>query len=233
MNPENTQPSPPSPPSPASGTPTPSLCAYKSPRAIIVFLAATITLLAADLLIKHYAFEYVAPHPVDILAAAPDMTPTEYPSLSTDAKRYQIYVFPTAADRIPTREEPVVVIPYLLNLQLTLNTGAVFGLGKGARPIFIAISLIALVVISLFFARSPAKSRLFHLGLACILAGALGNLYDRAVYSAVRDMFHMLPTTRLYPWIFNLADVQLLIGVALVILHGWLYSDEQPQQPKQ
>ncbi|QQE10959.1 signal peptidase II [Planctomycetota bacterium] len=211
--------------------PLPKL-AYKSACAITVFLLVTISLIAADLLVKYYSFECVAPHPVEILQAEPDMEPSNNPALSPDTMRYQVYVFKTETDVIPSRDEPVVVIPKLLNLQLVLNPGAVFGLGKGGRTIFIGVSIAAIIVIAYFFSRSPAKAIMFHLGLAFILAGALGNMYDRVTFGVVRDMFYMFPGTRLWPWVFNVADVELIIGVGLVILHGWLYSDEQPQQPK-
>ena len=63
--------------------------------------------------------------------------------------------------------------------------------------------------------------------LALILGGALGNLYDRMMFEAVRDLFRMLPTTPLWPWIFNLADAALMIGVGLWLLSSW--TSPQPQ----
>jgi signal peptidase II len=70
-----------------------------------------------------------------------------------------------------------------------------------------------------------------HFGLALILAGALGNLYDRIMYGAVRDMLYLFPGVKLpfgitwpggnpelYPWIFNIADAALCVGVVLIIL---------------
>jgi signal peptidase II len=124
------------------------------------------------------------------------------------------------------------VIPGLLNFQLTLNTGAVFGTGQGGRPIFIAVSIVAVFVILFLLYRSPANARLYQIGLALILGGALGNLYDRVLYSAVRDMLHMLPSTGLWPWIFNPADVALVLGVALVLLVSWLSEMKLAKQKK-
>ncbi|MEM8783257.1 MAG: signal peptidase II, partial [Planctomycetota bacterium] len=86
---------------------------------------------------------------------------------------------------------------------------------------------------------SPGNAWLYHASLALVLAGALGNLYDRVVYAAVRDMLHMLPGVQLpfgmrwpsrggvlgsnevWPWVFNLADVSLLAGVAGVMIETW------------
>jgi signal peptidase II len=96
-----------------------------------------------------------------------------------------------------------------------------------------------------------------HLALGLITAGALGNLYDRAMYHGVRDMlrflcfhFHVAPVTILgytypsgpaapdgafdwYPYIFNIADVCLCVGVPLLIAR-WLFvkdGDAAPAAP--
>lgn len=165
--------------------------AYRCPRAIALFLVVTAVVLAADLGLKAWAFHHVAGEP--------------------------IVLGPPAETHIPAHE-PIVVIPGLLNLRLTTNTGAVFGLGQGGRVVFIAVSVVAVGVIGALFARGRASAWFQHVMLALILAGALGNLYDRALYAQVRDMLHLFPTTRLWPWIFNLADAALMVGVAGVVL---------------
>jgi signal peptidase II len=71
-----------------------------------------------------------------------------------------------------------------------------------------------------------------HIAIGLILAGGLGNLYDRMVFGAVRDFLHMLPgwelpngwmwpgntTSEVFPWVFNVADVLLLAGMALFVV---------------
>src|SRR5690606_27114508 len=94
-------------------------------------------------------------------------------------------------------------------------------------------------IIGRIFWRSPARAFVLHVALALILAGALGNLYDRLMFSAVRDMFHLFPyaellfgwtwpgpdeSRMLYPWIFNLADAALVVGVVAVLLITWTYE---------
>jgi signal peptidase II len=74
--------------------------------------------------------------------------------------------------------------------------------------------------------------RAAHVAIGLILAGGIGNLYDRFFYGAVRDFLHMLPgwslpsgwkwpgnsTSDVFPWVFNVADVMLLVGMALYIV---------------
>lgn len=165
--------------------------AYRCPRAIVVFLIVAAILLAADLGLKSWSFAHVAPFPI-----------------TAEMIR---------ADELPPHE-PMVVVPGLLNLQLVLNAGAVFGIGAGGRVAFILFSIAAIGVIGAMFARGPAQAWGRHVMLAMILSGALGNLYDRILFAHVRDMLHFLPHSGLWPWRSNFADAALLIGVGGLLL---------------
>lgn len=77
------------------------------------------------------------------------------------------------------------LIPYLLELHTTLNPGALFGIGAGHTEVFLLASLLALALVLWMFAQSPASGWLTHVALGAILAGALGNMYDRAFVSLV------------------------------------------------
>ncbi|MDY7107494.1 MAG: signal peptidase II [Planctomycetota bacterium] len=181
--------------------------AWRHAPAVARFLIVAVILLAADLVTKPLAFEHVAGEPVTMLRD-PDGQLAPLP-----------------------RHEAVILIPRVLALHLTANEGAVFGLGRGGRWIFIVFSIIACGVIAAVFARSDRRSWLLHLTLAAILAGALGNLYDRLVHGVVRDMLLLFPGVKLpfgwrwpdgseglYPWIFNIADVCLVVGLVILMI---------------
>jgi len=109
------------------------------------------------------------------------------------------------------------------NLVLVFNRGAAFSLLADAagwqRGLFTAIALIASTVIAVLLLRHAAE-RLFCAGLALILGGALGNLWDRIVLGHVVDFldFHAWG----YHWpAFNLADSAITVGAALLILDGF------------
>jgi signal peptidase II len=184
-----------------------SVSAMRDGRALLVFFAVAAMVLAADLFLKEWSFAHVAGVPVVLHHAGA-----------------------TGPEIVP-QHDAMVVVSKVLSLRLTVNRGAVFGLGAGGRPFFIAMTLIALVVILTMFSRSPRGARLLHVTLALILAGALGNLYDRIVFGAVRDMLYLFPgvnlpfgwhwpggSAELYPWIFNIADVSLVVGIALLMI---------------
>jgi len=54
-----------------------------------------------------------------------------------------------------------------------------------------------------------------------LLAGVLGNLYDRLMLGYVRDMIHALPMWKnFFPYVFNVADTFLCTGVGLMIVYS-------------
>ena len=136
---------------PASSAPR---IAGQSLRAVAFFLAVTALVTAADLYLKYWSFENVAGIPVVLTEQVVDEHQafwSQYP------------------------HEPIVIVPEVLNLQLTTNTGAVFGLGKGGRLVFILISVLATAIILVMFYRSRADAWLLHVALAMILAGGVGE----------------------------------------------------------
>jgi len=115
-------------------------------------------------------------------------------------------------------------IPGWVEFEVTENPGAVFGIGKGQRTLFIGVSVAAVVFIFYLFAGSD-RHRHYQIILGMLLAGVLGNLYDRVRFGYVRDMIHALPQwPKLFPWIFNVADSMLCVGVALMILYSFLHE---------
>jgi signal peptidase II len=198
----------------------------------LFFFAIVIAALAFDLGLKYWSFENVATYPVHVQTA--EQGGPEVLVRLPDGDRWFVaheINLTERPERVPSHD-PIVVVPGLLNFQLTLNTGAVFGTGQGGRPFFIAVSIVAVFVILFLVLRSPIQARWYQFGLALILGGALGNLYDRVLYSAVRDMLHMLPSTGLWPWIFNPADVALVCGVCVVLLVSWASEIKQSKLAK-
>jgi signal peptidase II len=100
------------------------------------------------------------------------------------------------------------------------NTGGLFGVMAGhsaGRVVFLLIPVV--IVAGLFYYliayRGPLLSRL---ALTFVLAGALGNLYDRALYGFVVDFIDVSLGTYHWP-AFNVADSSITFGIGL-----WLYA---------
>lgn len=121
-------------------------------------------------------------------------------------------------------DPPTPVIPHVLGFTTTVNHGAVFGIGQGMVFFFLLFSILAMAMIVWVFLSSRRNQWVVHIALGMITAGALGNLYDRAVHGGVRDMLRFYVSW--YPYIFNVADVMLCVGVPLLML-CWLAGGER------
>jgi lipoprotein signal peptidase len=142
-------------------------------------------------------------------------------------------------------QPPYVVIPGVFQLEARhvaaedgtkpmVNQGALFGFlrdhGELANALFAIISVIAAVAI-VYWATRPSTSRDWTLSaaLGLILAGTLGNLYDRVVFSGVRDFLHL--HYRDFDWpVFNVADSALVCG-AILLLTQALFSRAPADKP--
>ncbi len=173
--------------------------------------------------------------------------------------------------------EPMVLIPHVLEFQTMLNPGALFGIGNGRTTLFLIASVFALVLVGWMFTHTQRRKWLLQIALGGILAGALGNMYDRVnvrlirtdrgaymqqveqtptgtVFQAfplaeggarmtldpppetigyVRD-FIKIPTKifgqqDLWPWVFNVADMLLVGGVAILAIHLWRDRPPEPE----
>jgi signal peptidase II len=115
----------------------------------------------------------------------------------------------------------VATIPVAGPFHLTMvwNQGVSFGLFQGehaaVRWSLTAFSLIVAVILA-NWARK-ADRPLGAVGLGLIIGGAIGNAIDRALYGAVVD-FLDFQRIGFFPWIFNIADSAITIGVILLLL---------------
>ena len=123
--------------------------------------------------------------------------------------------------------ESRIVAPFL-NLVLVFNKGAAFSFLAGAQGwqtlFFAAIAVVASVVISFLIHKNQNKSLLCG-GLALILGGALGNLYDRLAYGQVVDFLDVHAAGWHWP-AFNVADSAITVGAGILIVESFLHRAE-------
>ncbi len=116
------------------------------------------------------------------------------------------------------------LIPGLLRLHAHVNYGAVFGIGQGNRLLFVIVSVMALGLLFFLFIKS-SRQFLYQILLGMLLAGVLGNFYDRIVYGYVRDMIWVFPDRDIFPWIFNIADSLLCVGVGGMFVYSFFHRE--------
>ena len=111
------------------------------------------------------------------------------------------------------------VLPFF-NLVLVHNTGAAFSFlaqaGGWQRWFFTGVAVVISVVLT-WMLRKPGNGALLSCGLALVLGGALGNLYDRVTVGHVVDFVQLHAGGWYFP-AFNVADSAITVGVALLIL---------------
>lgn len=117
------------------------------------------------------------------------------------------------------------LIPNVFSLTYLQNTGGAFSLLEGQRIFFIIISIVAVIVVVYFLHKYLKESKWLTIGLSLFLAGAIGNFIDRFRLGYVVDMFQLDFIN--FP-IFNIADMALTIGVALIIVY--LFLDEREKK---
>ena len=193
----------------------------RSPAALSRFLLIMLVGLVVDLWTKAWAFG----------ALVYNQTTVPHPSGAG------------AAIRVDSRTYEF--IPGWLHFHCTANQGAVFGIGQGNRWLFVVVSVLAIAFLTYLFATS-AGQRFYQVVLGMLLAGVLGNMYDRVVHGFVRDMIFILPARtwpewvavgapdswqwtkgQVFPWIFNVADTLLCTGVALMLLYS-IFASNKP-----
>ncbi len=107
--------------------------------------------------------------------------------------------------------ESFVLIPGVLRIQSTQNTGMALGLFSGSAVWVAVLSLLMLAACMLLLRKMPFRG-LAAYSLGLMLGGALGNLIDRVIYGYVLDMFEVLFMNF---YIFNVADIGVVVGAVL------------------
>jgi signal peptidase II len=121
----------------------------------------------------------------------------------------------------------IQVLDPWFNLSMVWNRGVSFGLFQAdsdwQRYILIAVSLLISGFLAVWMMK--AERRLQALSFGMIIGGAIGNVVDRFAYGAVADF---LDFSGLYfPYVFNVADAGISVGVAILLLDAFLNGDER------
>ncbi|RAK57615.1 signal peptidase II [Phenylobacterium deserti] len=116
-------------------------------------------------------------------------------------------------------ERPSLPVAGPLQFSFVWNQGVSFGMLQGqheaVRWALVIFSVVVAIVLSTWAARSDRRLSAWGLGL--IIGGAIGNAIDRARFGAVVD-FIDVQQIGFFPWIFNIADSGITVGVILLLI---------------
>ena len=125
-----------------------------------------------------------------------------------------------------------VPLPGPVDLTMVWNRGMSFGLlnGNAEWSRWLLTGFSTIVVVGLAIWARKATKPLMAIGLGMIIGGAIGNnLIDRVIYGAVADFIDVRDLY--FPWIFNIADSAISIGVAFLLLDSFLTGEDKLAHP--
>ena len=109
------------------------------------------------------------------------------------------------------------------------NKGMAFGLLGNHRFIFISISAVVIVLLLIYLFRFSKDTKFVKIGLALIIGGGIGNMVDRIGLGYVVDM---LDFSSFFPYIFNVSDSCVCVGVAIVAIGLIVKEVKESKQKK-
>jgi signal peptidase II len=139
--------------------------------------------------------------------------------------------------------------PEHVGLQLSWNRGALFGVGQGTTWLFATMSILAAIAVPVWlFWYGAARDVGLTTALGMVMAGILGNLYDRlgladSIWPGravdINQPVHAVRDWILWQWNdqwrwpnFNIADALLVVGAATLFLHAMRKSDAAAPMPE-
>jgi len=109
---------------------------------------------------------------------------------------------------------PIDVIPGVLTLRYTSNSGGAFSVGEGTPWLFVGatVAVVAAILVTAF----RHRGRLHAIALGLVLGGALANLTDRVIRGpGLRG--RVVDFIDLHVWpVFNAADSAIVVGALLI-----------------
>lgn len=125
-------------------------------------------------------------------------------------------------ERLVSFNDTDTVIPGFFDIVHSQNRGVAFGILNDSTSewrtlALIALSAIAVIVVSVVLWRARRLDPLPLWGLALILGGAAGNVFDRIVWGQVTDFLEFYVGQYHWPT-FNVADSAIVIGSGLFLL---------------
>ena len=121
-------------------------------------------------------------------------------------------------------------LPHLLELTYVQNTGAAFSILEAHTWLLALVSLVMSALLAWALFKPLFRHPLGRFFLALVLAGAVGNLIDRAFLRFVTDMFRTLFLD--FP-VFNVADICVVLGGIALCVYVIFFYDKYEKREKQ
>lgn len=111
-----------------------------------------------------------------------------------------------------------VIIKGFFDLTYVENKGAAWNIFIGKTMFLIVFTFVILCGIVFYLVKYRPKNKFMRIALSLIIAGALGNLVDRAIYRYVVDFISFHYKDIYYYPVFNVADICVVVGTFLLLI---------------
>ncbi|MDZ4196916.1 MAG: signal peptidase II [Candidatus Izemoplasmatales bacterium] len=141
------------------------------------------------------------------------------------SKYYMVFLLVAEQSTIP-------VIEGFFHFTYVRNPGVVFGIGgNSGLPLifFIVTGILAIGIFSFFLYKTNFKDKklfIYHLALALLIAGSLGNLIDRVV-QVDHKVIDFLDFRGIWDFIFNFADMCLTVGMGIFVFDQFILEPKR------
>lgn len=128
--------------------------------------------------------------------------------------------------------ETLAVIKDFFHITYIRNSGAVFGLFQGLAEtyvIFLIFICIALIIFGVMFFKIDFKDKKlfwYQLALSLLIAGALGNAFDR-VFQFDHNVVDFIDFRGIWQYVFNIADICLNVGIAIFLFDQFILEPKR------
>ncbi len=124
--------------------------------------------------------------------------------------------------------ECVDLIPGVVHMTNYHNYGAAFGILENARWLLVGVAVVFVILVIVLISQEILNGRLGQWAAVLVMAGAIGNALDRALYGYVIDMFELEFMTFA---VFNVADI--FVTVAGVLLCVYIIFHKEPEEVRE
>ncbi len=123
------------------------------------------------------------------------------------------------ATELLMHKKPFIIVKDFIQFHYVENRGAAFGILQDKKLFFVVITLIVIIVTSYYLINNYHELHKFaRIGIALLLAGAIGNLIDRIRFGYVID-FISIRLINAYDFpVFNIADISIVLGTGIIMI---------------
>lgn len=119
----------------------------------------------------------------------------------------------------------ISIIDNFFSLTYVENDGAAWSIFSGNRMFLIIISIVALVLIYLYFFKNQNLKKFELINYSILIGGIFGNLLDRIKFGKVIDYLDFQFFGYGFP-VFNFADICIVVSVILLLIYSIINRNE-------